>query len=108
MKPTITVGKSNQGFTIATTIIIPRSVRPICKQSIKADGSSSSIAPISLENLFKILPDGFVLKNRIVALVMLSNILSCNLLEALMQLLKKAKDLTREIMIVAIVIPEYI
>jgi hypothetical protein len=48
--------------------------------------------PISLENLFKILPDGFVLKNLIEVYTMFENILLCKFLEAVMHTLKKLKD----------------
>lgn len=49
-------------------------------------GKPSSIAPISLENLFSIRPEEFVWKNRIVVYTILSNILLCKFFEALMQL----------------------
>lgn len=102
----MTVGTKSHGLTTATTIIIPSKVKPICKQSTKADGNNSSTAPMSLENRFKILPDGLVLKKRIVALVILSNMRSCNLFEATMQVLKKANERIKEMTTVATVIPE--
>lgn len=72
----ITVGISNHGLAIATTTTIPVRDRPICKQSISAVGNSSSMAPISFENLLSTRPDVFVLKKRIVARLMLRNIRS--------------------------------
>lgn len=48
-------------------------------QSIIAFGRNSSMDPRSLENLFRILPEVFVLKNRIEAVQMLSNIQLCKL-----------------------------
>lgn len=90
------VGIINHGLTTPTTTIIPNKESPICRQSIIAAGSNSSMAPISLENLFKILPAGFVLKNLIVALVMLVNMLSWSFVDALMQIVKKVKDLVSD------------
>lgn len=100
------VGISSHGFTTATTIMIPNSAKPICKQSTNAEGSSSSMAPISLENLFNILPELFVLKNLMVACVILVNMALCSLVEAFMQTMKKTKERMRVMMIVAPVIPE--
>lgn len=90
------VGTINHGLTTATTIIIPNKESPICKQSIIAAGNNSSMAPISLENLFKILPAEFVLKNLMVALVILVNMSSCNLVEDLIQIVKKVNDLIND------------
>lgn len=95
--PIAAVGIISNEFTMPTTIIIPSKESPIWRQSIMAAGNNSSIAPISFENLFKIRPEGFVLKNLIVALVMLLNILPCSLVEALMHIVKKVKDLISDI-----------
>lgn len=64
-----------------------------CIVSTIVIGKVSSTAPISLENLFRILPCGFVLKNFIVVKTILSNILLCSLVDAVMQYLKNAIDL---------------
>lgn len=44
-------------------------------------GNISSTMPMSLENLFRIRPEGLVSKNRIVADIMLLNIKLCNFIE---------------------------
>lgn len=72
-----------------------------------AFGNDSSTTPISFANLFKILPDEFELKNPIVALIILLNIVLCNLIDARMQMKKKENDRNNVIKIVTIVIPEY-
>lgn len=102
-----TVGIINQGFTTPTTMMIPSNESPICKQSINALVKSSSTDPISLENLFRILPALFVLKNRMVALMMLMNIVSCRFVEALMHTEKKVKDRTKVTIIKSAIITEY-
>lgn len=48
---------------------------------------------MSFENLLRILPGGFMLKNLIGAYTILSNIRLCSLMEATAQYLKKAIDL---------------
>lgn len=58
-----------------------------------AVGSNSSIAPISLENRFKILPAELALKKCIVALTIFENMLLCRFLDAFIQSLKKVSDL---------------
>lgn len=73
-----------------------------------AFGNDSSTTPISFENLFKILPDEFELKNLIVAPIILLNIVLCILIEARMQMKKKENDRNNVIKIVTMVIPEYI
>lgn len=71
-----------------------------CTVSTTVIGNVSSTAPISLENLFKILPGGLVLKNLMVAYTILSNILLWSLVDAIMQYLKKAIDLETVMVIV--------
>lgn len=72
--------------------IISETVRT-CTVSIIVIGNISSTAPMSFENLFKILPCGLVLKNLIVAYTILSNMLLCRLVEAVIQYLKNDTDL---------------
>lgn len=57
--------------------------------SIMPRGRTSSIAPMSFENLFKIRPDGFVSKKRIGARNTLENILLWRFFDARIQMLKK-------------------
>lgn len=52
--------------------------------------------PISLENRFSILPDGFVSKNRIGAEMTPLNIVLCSFCEARTQIAKKLTDLKIE------------
>lgn len=73
---------------MATTIIIPNNDSPICMQSINAIGKSSSTAPMSLENRLRTRPELLVLKNRIFALLIQRNILSCNVIDARIHILK--------------------
>lgn len=70
------------------------------------NGIISSIAPMSLENLFKILPDVFVLKNLIVAFTTPENIRLCILFDALMQKYMNCIDLQRLVNIVTVTSPE--
>lgn len=85
------LGNAIHGFTVATTAVIAQTVKEIykkkhiinykcatflhvkltCNVSSKAMGKTSSTWFISLENLFNILPDGFALKNLIVAYTIL-------------------------------------
>uniref|UniRef100_A0A1Y1LKA4 Uncharacterized protein n=1 Tax=Photinus pyralis TaxID=7054 RepID=A0A1Y1LKA4_PHOPY len=99
------VGIRSQTLAVMITIIVPISIRNIWKKSIIAIGSSSSMAPISLEKRLKILPDGFVLKKRMVALLMLSNILSCNLMDDFIQTVKNINDRDIANVTVAAIIP---
>lgn len=62
---------------IIVTMSAPSMFKLICAASKNVFGNSSSTVPISFENLFNIRPEGFVLKNRIVAAIKLLNILSC-------------------------------
>lgn len=55
-------------------------------------GKISSIDPISLENLFKIRPDGLSLKNFMGARVTRLNIASCMLREICRHIVKKSMD----------------
>ena len=48
-------------------------------------GSSSSMAPMSFENLLRILPEGLVSKNRMVPRSIEENIELCRLMEDVMQ-----------------------
>ena len=87
--------------------MIPRRDRPICKESIRAIGNTSSMAPISFENLLRTRPDGFVLKNFIVARLMHRNIRSCNLVEALIHVEKNVIERTMVIITVETIKPVY-
>lgn len=77
-----TIGIRNNGFTMDVTIIAPPIFNKTWVASRKAFGKNSSAAPISLENRFKIRPDGFVSKNRIVVDMMPANIVSCSFCDA--------------------------
>lgn len=77
------------GLTINTITNMPIMTNKICIASIIMRGSTSSMAPISLEKRFKIRPDGFKSKKRIGACRMLANIRSCNTFDDRMQTLKK-------------------
>lgn len=101
-----TVGIISNGLTTPTMQMIPNSVKPICNTSIMQAGSSSSICPMSFENRFRILPDELVLKNRIVALVMLSNMLLWRLRDARMHMEKNDRDRMKVITMVAMVMEE--
>jgi len=57
-------------------------------------GSSSSMAPMSFENLLRILPEGLVSKNRIVPRRIEENIALWRLMEDFMQLLINMNDRT--------------
>ena len=56
-------------------------------------GSSSSIAPISFENLLRILPEGFVSKNLMAPRRMEENMLLCSLIDDLIVTLTNMMDL---------------
>lgn len=68
-----------------------------CKTSNKADGRTSSTAPISFENLLRIRPEGFVWKNRMGARVMAENMLLCSRVEARMAIEKNINERSKEI-----------
>ena len=72
---------------------------PICIVSIMAIGRTSSIDPMSFENLLRILPEGFTLKNRIDVCTILVNMRLCKFLDAFMQNLKKFNDRVNELKI---------
>lgn len=57
--------------------------RITCIQSNNDTGNISSIVPMSFENRLRIDPDKFVLKKYVVALIKVSNMLLCKLIEAL-------------------------
>jgi hypothetical protein len=61
-------------------------------QSTNATGNNVSMAPISFENRFNIRPDVLLIKNAIVARVILRNNLSCKLMEARKHILKNANE----------------
>uniref|UniRef100_A0A1Y1LFZ1 Uncharacterized protein n=1 Tax=Photinus pyralis TaxID=7054 RepID=A0A1Y1LFZ1_PHOPY len=69
------IGTKNQGVADEITIIVPINVKIICIACMVMLGNVSSIVPISFEKRFKILPDEFRLKNLIVPLRILLNIL---------------------------------
>lgn len=71
-------------------------------------GIYSSIIPRSLENLFKILPQGLALKNRIVALTILEKTKSCKCVEARKQNIKKYTECETPMTIIPAVKPLYI
>lgn len=71
-------------------------------------GIYSSIIPKSLENLFKILPQGLALKNLMVALTILENTKSCKWVEARKQKTKKYTECETPMIIIPAVMPLYI
>lgn len=110
MKPRTPTGIKNSGFTMAVTMIAPNIFNMICDASniafcvtkskmengtastgiktgiCQRTGKNSSVAPISLENRFKIRPDGFVSKNRIDVEIMPLNMKSCSFCDARTQM----------------------
>lgn len=67
-----------------------------CNTSSKADGNTSSTAPISLENLFNILPEGLVWKNRMGARVIAENMLLWRRVDASIAMEKNMKERRRD------------
>lgn len=70
-------------------------------------GMYSSTIPKSLENLFKILPQGLLLKNCIVAFTTLVKTKSCKCVEAIKQNMKKYTECITAISIINTVNPLY-
>lgn len=91
--PTTSMAAISTGFTTEITIRIPNMTSAICTKSIIARGSSSSTAPMSLEKRLRILPEGFVSKNRIAACSIQLNMRSCSTFEACMHILKNKNPL---------------
>ena len=81
--------------------------KPIWKQSIRASGNNSSMAPMSFENLLRIRPDVLVLKNLIVARLIHRNMRSCNLVDAFIHVVKNATERVRVMTIVETIKPVY-
>lgn len=79
----ITVGTIKYGLTTATTSTMPANDRKICMTSIMTAGRISSTCPMSLENRFRIRPEGFVLKKYMDALVTPVYMALCRPLDAL-------------------------
>lgn len=65
----------------------------------------SSIIPVSLENLFNIRPEGFLLKNLMQAVTTFENTKLCRYIDACKQKTKKYIDWARDIIIAATVNP---
>ena len=107
MTKMITVGIIIHGLIEDKTIVIAKTFNPTCSVSVMDCGSVSSMDPISFENLFKILPDGFVLKNLIVAFTMFANMLLCKFLDAFIHTLKKLKDRVNVIIIRKMLMKEW-
>lgn len=79
-----------------------------CKASSSVTGKSSSITPISLESLLRILPQGLLLKNFKGANKRQWNILACKFFEALIAAMKNRNDLASVSSIVPIIRAAYI
>lgn len=67
-----------------------------CNTSSKAAGRTSSTAPMSLENLFSMRPEGLVWKKRMGARVMAANMLLWRRVEASIAMEKNMNDRRRD------------
>lgn len=76
------IGIIKTGRTITVNAIEPVIISMLCEASKRDFGRYSSTVPKSLENKFKIRPDGFMSKNRNDVDTIPLNIALCNLWDA--------------------------
>lgn len=83
----MTLGMINRGLITTIMTIAEITTKAESKKNNILSGRSSSIALISLENLFKIMPEVLTLKNLVEALMIRLNRFLCSVIEDLIHIL---------------------